>query len=126
MRPRQDRWGGVSGGEDVQGDILDEMEQSMALHYQITVKGALDEDWSEWFDGLRITHDANGNTILDGAVRDQTALDGLIAKLRDLVLALIAVEQRPKVMDTNPVAPPGVPTTATTDRRTIGCHTHNR
>ena len=36
----------------------------MALHYQIKVKGALDDDWSEWFDGLMITHDAAGDTLL--------------------------------------------------------------
>ncbi len=68
--------GVVSGDEDVQASILDETEKSMPLHYQIKVKGALDEDWSEWFDGLTITPDAAGNTMLDGAVRDQTARYG--------------------------------------------------
>ena len=63
----------------------------MALHYQITVKGHLDANWSTWFDGLTITHDADGNTILAGAVRDQTALYGLIDKARDLALTLVAV-----------------------------------
>ena len=111
MRPRWERWGGVvSGGEDVQGSILDETEKTMALNYQIRVKGALDEDWSEWFDGLTITPAADGTTILDGAVRDQTALHGLIAKVRDLGLPLIAIEQCSTVMDTNPAAPPGRPT----------------
>ncbi len=57
MRLGRNRWGGVvSGDEDVQESILDETEKSMALHYQIKVKGALDDDWSEWFDGLTITH----------------------------------------------------------------------
>ena len=79
----------------------------MTLHYQIKVKGALDEDWSEWFDGLTITPDVDGNTLLDGAVRDQTALYGLIAKIRDLGLTLITVEQRTTVMDTDLAAPPG-------------------
>ena len=55
----------------------------MALHYQITVKGYLDASWSAWFDGLTITHDDDGNTILAGSVRDQTALYGLIDKARD-------------------------------------------
>ena len=63
----------------------------MALHYQITVKGYLDASWSAWFDGLTITHDADGNTILAGSVRDQTALYGLIDKARDLALILVAV-----------------------------------
>ena len=61
---------------------LDETEKTMALHCQIKVKGALDEDWSEWFDGLVITHDTAGDTLLEGDVRDQTALYGLIAKAR--------------------------------------------
>jgi len=63
----------------------------MALHYQITVKGYLDASWSAWFYGLTITHDADGNTILAGSVRDQTALYGLIDKARDLALTLVAV-----------------------------------
>ena len=65
----------------------------MTLHYQITVHGTLDDSWSEWFDGLTITHDAAGNTQLIGAVRDQTALYGLIDKARDLALTLVAVVQ---------------------------------
>ena len=65
----------------------------MALHYQITVKDYLDVSWSAWFDGLTITHDADGNTRLAGAIRDQTALYGLIDKARDLALTLVAVEE---------------------------------
>lgn len=63
----------------------------MALHYQITVKGHLDASWSAWFDGLTIRHDADGNTRLTGAIRDQSALYGLIDKARDLALTLVAV-----------------------------------
>jgi hypothetical protein len=69
----------------------------MPLHYQIKVKGALDAAWSAWFDGLTITHDTAGDTLLEGAIRDQTALYDLIAKARDLGLTLIAVEQRTTV-----------------------------
>ncbi len=81
----------------------------MARQYQIKLKGSLDDSWSDWFDGLTITHDAAGNTILEGAVRDQTALYGLLAKARDLGLSLIAVEQRTSVMSTDPAAPPERP-----------------
>jgi hypothetical protein len=63
----------------------------MVLHYQITVKEHLDESWSTWFDGLTITHDADGMSTLAGAVRDQSALYGLIDKARDLGLTLVAV-----------------------------------
>ena len=82
----------------------------MPTYYHITVRGHLDARWSTWFDGLTITPAADGTTILNGAVRDQTALHGLIAKVRDLGLPLIAIEQCSTVMDTNPAVPPGRPT----------------
>ncbi|MCC7360606.1 MAG: hypothetical protein IT317_14090 [Anaerolineales bacterium] len=63
----------------------------MTLHYQITVKERLEDSWSAWFDGLTITASPDGTTLLTGAVRDQTALYGLLAKLRDLGLTLLAV-----------------------------------
>ncbi len=63
----------------------------MALYYQITVNEMLDASWSAWFDGLTITHNADGNTLITGPVRDQTALYGLIDKARDLGLTLITV-----------------------------------
>lgn len=63
----------------------------MTLHYRITVKEYLDGSWSDWFDSLTITHAGDGLTILAGAVRDQTALYGLIAKIRDLGLTLLDV-----------------------------------
>jgi hypothetical protein len=94
------------------------MEKTMPLHYEIKVKGVLDEDWSEWFDGLRITHDASGNTMLAGPVRDQTALYGLLAKARDLQLTLIAVEQRTLATKADPAALPGYTGNVAGDR----CH----
>lgn len=107
MRPHRDRRGKVAGitERDVQECTLDETEKTMPLHYQIKVKGVLDDTWSEWFDGLRITQDTAGDTLLEGAVRDQTALYGLLAKARDLQLTLIAVEQRPSAMKADPAAP---------------------
>ena len=67
----------------------------MPNHYQITVKETLEESWSAWFDGLTITHAPDGTTTLAGTVRDQTALYGLLAKLRDLGLTLVAVVPDP-------------------------------
>lgn len=58
---------------------------------QIRVKGQIDERWSEWLDGLTITHTEEGETVLSGEVLDQAALYGLIAKLRDLGLPLLAM-----------------------------------
>jgi hypothetical protein len=70
-------------------------ERTMTLHYQITVKEYLEDSWSAHFDGLAITHAADGATTLAGAVRDQTALHGLIARVRDLGLTLVAVAPAP-------------------------------
>ena len=63
----------------------------MTLHYKITVTEHLDDSWSDWFDSLTITHAEDGVTTLAGAVRDQTALYGLIALVRDLGLTLVDV-----------------------------------
>ncbi len=59
--------------------------------YEIRVGGQLDEGWSEWFDGLAITHEAEGDTLLEGELADQAALHGVLAKVRDLGLRLLAV-----------------------------------
>jgi hypothetical protein len=58
---------------------------------QIRVRGQIDERWSEWLDGLTITHTGEGETVLTGSILDQSALYGLISKLRDLGLPLLAV-----------------------------------
>ena len=59
--------------------------------YQIQVRGTLDPRWSGWFDQLAISHDAEGNTLLAGSLSDQAALYGLINRLRDLGLTMLAV-----------------------------------
>jgi hypothetical protein len=61
--------------------------------YQIRLKGHLDPRWTAWFDGLSLTHERDGTTLIHGAVVDQAALHGLLAKVRDLGLPLIAVIQ---------------------------------
>jgi hypothetical protein len=63
----------------------------MPLCYRIRVTGHLDLTWSAWFDGLTITHDADGTTTLRGPVVDQAALYGVISRARDLGLTLLAV-----------------------------------
>ena len=63
-----------------------------AVFYQIKVTGILDEKWSDWFDGFMITP-MEGETVLKGPVIDQGALHGLLAKIRDLGLTLLSVEQ---------------------------------
>jgi hypothetical protein len=61
------------------------------LSVEIRVKGHIDEDWSEWFEGFVITHNEADETILMGSIPDQTALYGMLAKLRDLGLSLVSV-----------------------------------
>lgn len=59
--------------------------------YQIRLKGHLDESWAAWFGGLTIAPDDTGATVLTGAVADQAALHGLLRKVRDCGLTLLAV-----------------------------------
>ncbi len=59
--------------------------------YQIRVKGHLGQEWSVWFDGLTITNVEQGEAILSGVVVDQAALFGILLKIRDLGLPLLAV-----------------------------------
>ncbi len=59
--------------------------------YQIRIKGHLDPRWEEWFDGLTITLEEAGDTLLTGPVVDQAALHGLLRKVRDLGMPLISV-----------------------------------
>lgn len=59
--------------------------------YCITIKGHLESEWSEWFDGLTITMVDNGLTILTGPIVDQTALHGVLIKIRDLGLPLLSL-----------------------------------
>lgn len=59
--------------------------------YEIRVKGHLDARWSDWFDGLTFTQASDGTTVIRGLVIDQTALHGLLRKVRDLGLPLISV-----------------------------------
>jgi hypothetical protein len=61
--------------------------------YEIRLKGHLDPRWSGWFDGLRLTHESDGTTVLRGPVVDQAALHGLLRKVRDLGLTLVSVTQ---------------------------------
>lgn len=60
-------------------------------HYQIRLKGHLDARWSDWFDGLALSHQANGTTLLEGPVVDQAALHGLLVRICDLGLPLISI-----------------------------------
>lgn len=59
--------------------------------YQIRIRGHLNCQWTDWFEGLTITLEDNGDTLLTGPIVDQAALHGLLKKIRDLGLPLLSV-----------------------------------
>jgi hypothetical protein len=59
---------------------------------EIRLKGHLDSRWVKWFDGMSITLEENGNTLLSGHLTDQAALHGLLKKVRDIGLPLLSVK----------------------------------
>ena len=66
----------------------------MPEYYEIKVKGKLDTHWSDWFEGLTLTHLEGEETLLAGPLPDQAALHGLLEKIRDLNLTLISVNSQ--------------------------------
>jgi len=74
--------------------MANESELEQRITYEIRVKGELGPEWSSWFDGFTITTEDDGETILVGQVADQPALHGLLAKIQNLGLTLVRVEQR--------------------------------
>lgn len=70
-----------------------EREADPPMVYQIRIKGHLGRQWTDWFGGLTITLETNGDTLLTGPVADQAALYGLLRKVRDLGLPLVEVIQ---------------------------------
>ena len=70
-----------------------EREAGQPMVYQIRLKGHLGRQWTDWFEGLTLTLEDNGETLLTGPVVDQAALYGLLRKVRDLGLPLVEVIQ---------------------------------
>ena len=70
-----------------------EIDPGQPMVYQIRIKGHLGRQWTDWFGGLTITLEDNGETLLTGPVVDQAALHGLLRKVRDLGLPLVSVIQ---------------------------------
>ena len=69
------------------------------LRVEIRVKGQIDEHWSSWFEDLALTYTDQDETVLSGSVADESALYGLIARLRDLGLALVSVDSEEASVD---------------------------
>ena len=70
-----------------------ETAPNQPMVYQIKIEGQLGHQWTDWFDGLTITLEDNGNTLITGPVIDQAALHGLLKKVRDLGTPLISVNR---------------------------------
>jgi hypothetical protein len=62
--------------------------------YEIHFRGRLDQRWASWFDGMTVSPDADGTTLIRGPVADQAALHGLLEKIRDLGLPIISVREQ--------------------------------
>jgi hypothetical protein len=61
--------------------------------YEIRLTGHLDTRWATWFDGMNLTHESDGTTVIHGPVADQAALHGLLQKARDVGLPLVSVSR---------------------------------
>ena len=69
------------------------MQADDSTEYEIRVQGHLDSRWSAWFDGLSLSNQSDGTTVIRGHVVDQAALHGLLQKLRDVGMPLVAITQ---------------------------------
>jgi hypothetical protein len=69
------------------------MSSQSPARYRVRIRGHLDPVWSAWFDGLTVVHGDDGTTELAGPLVDQSALFGLLARLRDLGATLLLVER---------------------------------
>jgi hypothetical protein len=68
-------------------------DRSDAGRYEIRLTGHLDAHWTAWFDGMAVSRQSDGTTVISGPVADQAALHGLLQRVRDLGLPLVSVER---------------------------------
>ena len=74
-------------------DFIPNTEPGQPAVYQVRIKGHLGREWTDWFGGLSITLEDNGETLLTGALVDQAALHGLLRQVRDLGMPLLSVNR---------------------------------
>lgn len=90
------------------GTFNQESDPDQPVVYQIRIKGHLGRQWTDWFEGLTITQEDNGETILTGLVADQAALHGVLRKVRDLgtpLLSVMRVKRTRRKANGNPYHP---------------------
>jgi hypothetical protein len=77
--------------------MTDEQQSNPEAHqrtvYQFRINGHFGQKWMNWFEGFTVTLEEDGNTVLSGTVVDQSALHGILKKIRDLGMPLLAVNQ---------------------------------
>jgi hypothetical protein len=77
--------------KEMSNELNPKTDPSQPMVYQIRIKGHLGREWTDWFEGLTITLEEDGDTLLTGPVVDQAALYGLLKKVRDLGMPLVSV-----------------------------------
>jgi hypothetical protein len=87
--------------------------ENEATEYEIRIKGRLTSRWADWFDGMTLTSDEDGTSVISGMVADQSALHGLLRKLSDLGVPLVSVTRTSDV-DAATSIPPTDPTRRST------------
>jgi len=75
------------------GTSIPEQSHNEAGQYEIRIHGHLDDRWTGWFEGLTLTLEQNGDTLISGQVIDQAALFGLLRKVRDTGMLLVSVQR---------------------------------
>ena len=81
------------------GEQKSERGRDQPKVFQIRIQGHLSRQWTDWFEGLTITLEEDGNTLLSGRVVDQSALHGILKKIRNLGMPLLSVNS----VDPDPV-----------------------
>jgi len=89
----QTEMSGHNGDRVMLNESNSESEKAQPLVYQIRIQGHLGREWTDWFGGLTLTLEDNGETLLTGPVVDQAALHGVLKKVRDLGMPLLSVSR---------------------------------
>lgn len=81
---------------------MSDQQNEKGMIYQIRIEGPLGQQWTDWFDGMSISQEQDGTTLLTGPVVDQSELHGLLKKVRDLGIPLISVNRMETDGSSNP------------------------